>query len=156
MSPENQQRVRASWARIEHRPEPFADAFYAHLFELDPQIHAMFASTDMVAHRRKFVDMLGALVAALDEPTDLVTSLAASGRRHAGYGVRDEHYAIVVGALLWSLEHCLGPDFDAATKQAWRELCTLIAAIMRRGADHEKAAASLPSAMPTPVRRPMA
>jgi hemoglobin-like flavoprotein len=138
MSPDNQQRVRQSWAGLEQRGEPFADAFYAQLFRLDPAIHALFAGTDMAAHRRKFVEMMGVLVTTLDQPGDFVAHLAASGRRHVGYGVRDEHYVVVGDALLWALEHCLGPDFDTATKHAWRELYTLIAAVMRRGADQEE------------------
>lgn len=145
MSPENEQLVRASWARIEPQADRFADAFYARLFEVDPQIRALFAATDMTAHRRKFIDMMQRLVAAVGDPPHFINALAASGRRHAGYGVRDEHYAVVGGALLWALEDFLGPEFSAPTRHAWRELYTLIAAIMRRGADQARAAAPPPA-----------
>jgi hemoglobin-like flavoprotein len=140
VSPENQQRIIESWRRIEEEPDRFARAFYSRLFDADPQIRSLFGATDITAHRQKFADMLRHLVAALDDPPDLVATLAASGRRHAEYGVGDAHYPVVGGALLGALEDCLGADLDTATRHAWRELFTFIAAIMRRGAEQVRTA----------------
>jgi hemoglobin-like flavoprotein len=41
------------------------------------------------------------------------------GRRHTGYGVRDEHYDLVAEALMWALDKGLGPDFTPEVKDAW-------------------------------------
>jgi hemoglobin-like flavoprotein len=41
--------------------------------------------------------------AIVDIPLDqIVPAVQALGRRHAGYGVREPHYATVGEALLWS------------------------------------------------------
>ena len=41
------------------------------------------------------------------------------GRRHVGYGVTDAHYDTVGGALLWTLEQRLGPEFTPDVKAPW-------------------------------------
>lgn len=139
MSPESERRVRESWKVLEPQAARFAGLFYARLFEMDPQVRALFAATDMDAQHLKFADMLRELVQAMDDPRDVVTAAAASGRRHADYGVEDAHYDRVGAALLWAIEQDLGDELDAATRDAWRELYTLVSAIMRRGAAHARA-----------------
>ena len=52
------------------------------------------------------------------------------GRRHVGYGVRPEHYAMVGEALLWALGPTLGDDFTPATRAAWAKAHGLIASTM--------------------------
>ena len=58
------------------------------------------------------------------------------GRRHVGYNVKDEHYDIVGGALLWTLEKGLGDAFTPDVKGAWASAYGLLAGIMK-GAAHE-------------------
>jgi len=45
--------------------------------------------------------------------------LRARGARHAGYHVRDEHYAIAGIALIGTLALQLGDGFTPATRAAW-------------------------------------
>ena len=47
--------------------------------------------------------------------------MQALGRRHAGYGVRPEHYDTVGAALLWTLEQGLGDAFTDDVRAAWAE-----------------------------------
>jgi hemoglobin-like flavoprotein len=134
MSPEARQMVKESWALAAPAAEELARGFYARLFEIDPDAARLFAATDMDAQRDKFVAMLVAIVAAVDEPRVLVADAAALGRRHAGYGAVPPHYASVGEALLQALATTLGPAFTPEVRAAWAEAYTLVAAVMRRAA----------------------
>jgi hemoglobin-like flavoprotein len=78
-------------------------------------------------------------VASLDRLPALVPVVQDLGRRHAGYGVKDEHYATVGAALLWTLEQGLGPVFTPAVKDAWTAAYTTLADVMK-GAARQPAA----------------
>jgi hemoglobin-like flavoprotein len=90
--------------------------------------------------------MLRMVVRGLDRLEQLVPAVQALGRRHAGYGVRDEHYATVGAALLWTLERGLGEAFTPATRAAWAAAYALLAATMQQAAGEG----------PPPVLRPVA
>ena len=51
-------------------------------------------------------------------------------QRHVGYGVKDEHYATVGEALIWTLEQGLGEDFTPDVREAWTEAYTYFADVM--------------------------
>jgi len=59
------------------------------------------------------------VVKGIDRPAQLRSAVEALGRRHAGYGVRDDHYATVGEALIWTLEKGLGEAFTPETRAAW-------------------------------------
>ena len=82
----------------------------------------------------KFMDMLRVVVDSLDRLDHVVASVWQLGKRHAGYGVKDEHYDVVREALLSSLEEELGDSFSPETRQAWRSLYDLMATAMKRAA----------------------
>ncbi len=67
----------------------------------------------------KLMQMLDVAVAQLEMPDVLIPAVQALGKRHNGYGVRSEHYTTVAQALLWTLEHGLGPAFTPAARDAW-------------------------------------
>ena len=54
--------------------------------------------------------------------------------RHAGYGVRDEHYEAVGEALLWTLETGLKDAFTSEVRDAWVTAYGWLAYTMQRGA----------------------
>ena len=56
------------------------------------------------------------------------------GQRHAGYGVKPEHYQTVSRALIWALGQALGADFDAELKTAWLSIIDAVSAGMKDGA----------------------
>lgn len=56
------------------------------------------------------------------------------GRRHLNYGVQDEHYDTVAGALLWTLEQGLGEAFTDEVKEAWTAAYVLMAGVMKDAA----------------------
>ena len=138
MRPETERLVRESWSRFEPIAERSARFFYEKLFELDPEAQRLFARTDMEAQGRKVMQMFAAIVRTLDQPDTLVSEVADLGRRHVHYGVRDSQYDSVGTALLWTLEHGLGPAFTDDVRNAWTETYLLISTVLRRAAAREQ------------------
>ena len=79
-------------------------------------------------------EALGYTIATLENPEAVIPVLQALGRRHVGYGARDEHYETVINALLQTLEEVLARSFTAGVRDAWREALTFVADTMKRGA----------------------
>lgn len=125
--------VRRSFIPLERQPNVAALVFYRRLFELNPALRPLFR-TDIEEQTHKLMDMLALLLSRLDHPADLQFELEQLGARHAGYGVREEHYAVVGRALLDMLEDMLDSDFTPAVGQAWLELYQIISESMLRGA----------------------
>jgi hemoglobin-like flavoprotein len=132
--------LRASFRAVCAEPAPVAAAFYARLFELAPETRAMFRS-DLAAQGTKLMNSLGAVVAQIHDLAPLAPMLADLARRHAGYGVRPEHYGVVGEALLRTLAAALGPAFDEPTREAWNTAYAGLAAAMIDAAGAHNAAA---------------
>jgi hemoglobin-like flavoprotein len=120
-----------SWQQLGTSRDGLAAVFYQRLFALAPTLRELFRNTDMPAQEQKLTATLGALVSGAVS----ADALAELGRRHAGYGVRPEHYGVVAEALLWSLEQRLGALWTKATQAAWEDALTRVAGIMLNGAD---------------------
>jgi len=125
--------VQGSWQKVRNVAEAAARLFYARLFALDPSLAAMFRG-DLREQGCKLIAMISVAVDGLARIETLVPVIEALGRRHAGYGVKDYHYATVAEALLWTLEQALGKDFTPETKQAWTEAYGMLANAMQGAA----------------------
>src|SRR3546814_1935381 len=77
--------------------------FYTRLFETAPEVKPLFKG-DIKEQGRKLMATIGLAVSSLDRLPQLVPVVQDLGRKHAGYGVRDDHYDAVGAALLWTLE----------------------------------------------------
>jgi hemoglobin-like flavoprotein len=122
--------VQQSFALIAPIADDAAAIFYQRLFEIDPSLRQMFRE-ELAEQRKKLMQMLAAAVKGLDRPDRLIPVVEDLGRRHAGYGVIDEHYDTVGAALLGTLEAGLGSAFTPEVKEAWVSVYTLLATTMR-------------------------
>ncbi len=129
MSPAETALVKDSFRQIVPIADQAAALFYARLFELDPALRQLFRG-DMREQGRKLMAMIATAVAALDRIDSLVPAVRQLGARHAGYGVKEEHYATVGAALLWTLEKGLGAGFTPAVREAWTSTYSLLATTM--------------------------
>ena len=137
MNPTDIDLIRTSWSGVEPIADTAAGLFYGRLFELDPAIERLFRRTDMAAQRKILMQTLTVVVKSLDKLEQLVPAVQALGRRHAGYGVRESHYATVGEALLWTLEQGLGASFTPPVRAAWAEAYGILASVMIAAAtDH--------------------
>jgi hemoglobin-like flavoprotein len=148
MTPEQQELVRESWRRFDPIPRAVSVQFYQRLFELDPTVQQLFAGVDLAEQERKLMAMLAQIVHAIDQPDELVTSVAALGRRHVHYGVKDGDYDSIGAVLLWTLEQSLGDAFTPEVRAAWAEAYLTVATVMRRAATREQITGELPAIKP--------
>jgi hemoglobin-like flavoprotein len=132
--------VQGSWKDVLAVAETAAQLFYLRLFALDESLRPMFKG-ELREQGRKLIAMMSVAVNGLARIETLVPVIEALGRRHAGYGVKDEHYATVAAALLWALEQGLGPRFTPDVKDAWTAAYGLLAATMQGAARDEARAA---------------
>jgi hemoglobin-like flavoprotein len=140
MMPEQQELIRRSFDAMWPIRRRLADACYQRFFELAPEARAMFSS-DLERQQLKLMDMIAALVGALDQ-RDLFQSLIShSGRQHAKLGVRAAQYAAFGEALIWSMERQFGAAFTPELKQAWSTLYATVQTEMMRAGTHEVGAA---------------
>lgn len=129
MTPHQIQLVRSSFAKLAPVATEAAQLFYANLFNDDPSLRRLFRG-DMTAQGERLMTMIGAAVSQLERPHTLLPVLRSLGARHAGYGVRDEHYATVGGALLRTLEQGLGEAFTPEVRSAWAAVYDLVSRTM--------------------------
>jgi hemoglobin-like flavoprotein len=130
MTPTQVGLIRESWAAVEPIADTAAGLFYGRLFELDPALERLFRRTDMVRQRQVLMGTLAVVVKMIDRIEELLPAVEALGRRHAGYGVRESHYATVGAALLRTLAQGLGEAFTPAVREAWTEAYGTLASVM--------------------------
>lgn len=134
MTPQSKQLVQDTWAQVAPIAETAASLFYQRLFELDPSLQRLFASTNMHKQGNLLMQMLGTAVKGLDNPKQLLPAIEHLGQRHLHYGVQDSHYETVGSALLWTLEQGLGEAFTPAVRDAWAETYGLLSGAMKGAA----------------------
>lgn len=140
MTPHQIKLVQTSFAQVAPIASTAADLFYGRLFEIAPEVRAMFPD-DLSAQKKKLMAMLGTVVAGLSHVDTLLPAVRALGKRHAGYGVTAEQYAPVGAALLWTLETGLAAAFTAEIEEAWSSAYTMLAgAMIDAGREMPKAA----------------
>jgi hemoglobin-like flavoprotein len=126
LTAEQKQLVQASFPKVALNAEAVAAAFYARLFADDPSVQPLFKG-DMQQQGVKLMQMIATAVASLDRLDDIVPAVQALGQRHVNYGVQKEHYALVGGALLATLQDKLGDEFTPELKDAWTQVYTVLA-----------------------------
>ena len=80
---------------------------------------------------RKLMTMIRFVVKGLQRLELLIPSVQELGRRHAAYGVLDNHYDSVGAALLATLHAGLGARFTPEVRAAWASAYALLAGTMR-------------------------
>jgi hemoglobin-like flavoprotein len=118
MTPEQVNLVQQSFAKVAPISEQAAVLFYGRLFEVAPGVRAMFPD-DMTEQRKKLMATLAVVVNGLTNLEAVLPAASALAKRHVNYGAKAEHYPVVGGALLWTLEKGLGEAWTPETAAAW-------------------------------------
>lgn len=121
--------LRSSFRQVATAPGAAASLFYDRLFANVPQARAMFPA-EMDAQGAKLMSTLGVVVAQLHALDTMQPVLAALARRHVGYGVVPEHYALLFDPLEWMLRQSLGDRCTPEVAAAWRKAFTGLTAAM--------------------------
>ena len=118
MTPDQVKLVQQSFSRVAPISDQAAVLFYDRLFEVAPQVKAMFPA-DMTEQRKKLMMMLAAVVNGLGDLPSILPAASALAKRHVAYGAKAEHYPVVGAALLWTLEKGLGEGWTPDIAAAW-------------------------------------
>ena len=129
MDAQDIENVQSSFSKVVPVADIAADLFYSRLFEIAPEVRPLFKG-DMKAQGKKLMQMLGLVVTGL---TDLPTIIPAAENlavKHVGYGVKDEHYAIVGAVLIWTLEQGLADAFTDEIRLSWEKVYGALSSLM--------------------------
>lgn len=118
MTPTQIRLVQESFAKVAPISETAAAIFYDRLFEVAPSVKAMFPA-DMTEQRKKLMGMLAAVVNGLGNLESILPASSALAKSHVSYGAKPEHYPVVGGALLYTLEEGLGQAWTPELADAW-------------------------------------
>jgi nitric oxide dioxygenase len=135
ISPSDILLVQSSWHNISDQADQVAERFYKELFMLAPQLRQLFRS-DVQEQKKSLSIMLNYIVNGIDRIDDLKkTSLIPLAKRHVGYGVQDEHFKLVIQAIINSVAHSSGGSFSQKHYQAWYKVLRHISDVMIREMD---------------------
>ncbi len=129
MTPDQVKLVQASFAKVAPISETAATLFYDRLFEVAPQVRVLFPD-DMTEQKRKLMAMLAVVVNGLANLPAILPAASMLAKRHVAYGAEPAHYPVVGGALLWTLEKGLGPDWTPEVATAWTDAYTILSGFM--------------------------
>ena len=132
MTPKQIELVQASWRQVQPIAARAAEFFYGRLFALDPSLRPLFPA-DLQEQGKKLMSMISVAVNSLARLDSIEPAVRALGRRHAGYGVEERHFATVGAALIWTLERGLGAGFTSEMEQAWCAAYDVLAGVMKQG-----------------------
>ena len=111
--------VRSSWARVSAIDDvTFGSRFYNRLFEMAPDIRALF-NRPIPEQSRKLVTILDHVIEKIDALEDIIENVVKLAHRHENYVVKPEHYTVVGEALIWTLEKEMGNLWNEDLKVAW-------------------------------------
>ncbi len=111
MTPKQVALVQDSFAKVALTSDAAAMLFYNRLFDIAPQMRAMFPD-NMIDQRRKLMAMLAGVVKGLGNLEQVLPAAGALAKRH-------EHYPVVGDALLWTLEKGLRDRWTPQVADAW-------------------------------------
>jgi hemoglobin-like flavoprotein len=135
--------LRNSFALVAERAPNLTQRFYEILFARHPSVRPLFP-----AHLGRQEEMLTrALVAVIEHLEDgawIKDNLRALGAKHVAYGVTEEMYDWVGGALIATLAEVAAEAWTPSVEQAWVGAYGAIAGTMIEGAR----AAAAPSLAP--------
>jgi hemoglobin-like flavoprotein len=121
MTPKQAELIRRSFDAIWPVRSKMASLFYRRLFELAPDAQRLFPG-DMERQHLKLMDMIAAIVGALDERELFQSIISHTGRQHAHFGVSPSHFVAFRDALIWGLEQQFGSAFTSEMREAWTTL----------------------------------
>jgi hemoglobin-like flavoprotein len=129
MTPDQVKLVQDSFAKVAPIADTAATLFYDRLFDVAPQVRTLFPD-DMTEQKRKLMAMLTVVVNGLNNLPAILPAASMLAKRHVAYGTEAAHYPVVGGALLWTLEKGLGPDWTPEVAAAWTAAYTTLADFM--------------------------
>jgi len=131
--------IQSTFAKITLEQDDFIDNFYSTLFQRYGVVKPLFDGVDMSSQKQKLVSTLALVVNNIESPDAFTPIIEELGSRHVGYGAEDGYYDAVGECLLYAIETTLGDDWNSEVERAWTEAYTVVADIMKQGAQSQLA-----------------
>lgn len=113
----------------------FCEAFYQRFFELAPDTRNLFPP-ELEPQYLRLMDMIAAIVGALDQRDLFQSIIRQAGQRHANFGVKPRHFDAFGKALISTVDQQLGRRaFSPDTREAWMILYEMVREQMIRAAE---------------------
>ena len=120
MTPKQVALVQDSFAKVALTSEAAAVLFYDRLFDLPPQMRAMFSRRyDRAAPKADGNAGWGGEGSWQSRTGFAGRQRTVKAARHVSYGAKARHYPVVGAALLWTLEKGLGDGWTPEVSGAW-------------------------------------
>jgi hemoglobin-like flavoprotein len=129
VTPQQVSLVQQSFSKVAPIAPQAADLFYGRLFEVAPQVRSLFPD-DLSEQKKKLMGMLAIVVTGLDKLDTILPAASALAKRHVAYGASPDHYPVVGGALLWTLEKGLGEAWTPELAEAWTDAYATLSGFM--------------------------
>jgi NAD(P)H-flavin reductase len=126
--------LKSSWNVVAQYGDQVPLYFYSTLFLTHPHTRELFP-VSMSAQRDRLVSALGAIISNVDDLDRLAPFLHQLGRDHRKFAVVAEHYPAVGSALLATLEHFSGPEWNEELASEWEAAYGMVAKVMIESAD---------------------
>lgn len=136
MTPEKINLIKSSWSYVITHSEQAGELFYQKLFETAPQLRPMFKG-DVKEQSQKLISMVTVVITKLDKLEQILPEVAALAKRHVKYGVNKNHFPVVGGALIWTLEQGLAERWTPQLKAAWVEVYEILSKAMITAMEEE-------------------
>jgi NAD(P)H-flavin reductase/hemoglobin-like flavoprotein len=118
-----------SWDLVAQHGDQVPLFFYSTLFVTHPHTRDMFPLS-MEGQRDKLVTALGRVVSHVDHLATVTPILEQLGRDHRRFSVTREHYPAVGRALVATLEHFLGGEWNDDLAAHWTAAYEAVAGVM--------------------------
>ncbi|MBV1859034.1 MAG: flavohemoprotein [Nannocystaceae bacterium] len=107
--------------------------FYGFLFDRYPEVKPLFGRNSREEQAKMLTEAVGMLVANMDDPEFVRTTMLSVGQKHVDYGVEDHMYAWVGECLVATLAQVSADAWTAELETAWTEVLTAISSIAIEG-----------------------
>lgn len=134
MDPHTLHLLTSSFAALEPRLDELVARFYEQLFVNDPSLRPLFKD-DLMVQTDALAKALRLVVGSLEDVDRILPVLYGLGERHAGYGVKPDHYGLVRDTLLDAMAELAGELWTEELGEAWTGALNLVAGAMLEGAE---------------------
>ncbi len=141
MTPEQIDRVRASFNALMPRTPELVDRFHVRLFAQHPVLRAL-APREIAVHKQDFAAGLRLIVKNVHRFETLEPTLKDIGARLFRAGVAPAHYGLAREVLLSTMREMSGQAWSEQTGQDWTEALNAVVSMMILGAARARAGAA--------------
>jgi len=134
--------LRESLDALLDRGTEMSKAFFDALFDTHPDFRESFALVDLPGQHTAFLAALKYVANHYEQRAALERNLRELGARHAGYGMRPDHFADFGACLLDTMAQFAGPAWTLEVDLAWRTAFEHVAEMMVEGAADARAASA--------------